>query len=377
MAVENGFIVLGDVSGYGEFIATTELEHSREILGELLSTLCECSPGKLNIAQLEGDAVFWLCGEDAPDLVDLLKEKFVEYHRRLRFMTLATTCPCRACAAIGALSLKFVVHRGSWVRQRIAGNDHFVGDDLVLAHRLLKNRVPSNEYILLTDVALRAVGMEGALPHEERVDHHGAVRCAYVELADLRARALTERTEHLERREAQWFDECDLSVSIARARYFLRQDAVGGWRGEHYGLLDGPEETSVSAANALTSSRSNAEAAHTVARQGARGSELGKEIHCHHEGDVELMRVVRSEREPGQSRTTFHIFGGRDAFYLTEILSETPTGSRIEVRVAWESIGDPRSRVHDGIVNLLKGDLDRLAAAVAAGRTTPVRRPSA
>src|SRR5438093_6597725 len=279
MTVENGFIVLGDVSGYGEFIATTELEHSREILGELLSTLCECSPGKLNIAQLEGDAVFWLCGEDAPDLVDLLKEKFVEYHRRLRFMTLATTCPCRACAAIGALSLKFVVHRGSWVRQRIAGNDHFVGDDLVLAHRLLKNRVPSNEYILLTDVALRAVGMEGALPHEERVDHHGAVRCAYVELADLRARALTERTEHLERREAQWFDECDLSVSIARARDFLRQDAVGGWRGEHYGLLDGPEETSVSAANALTSSRSNAEAAHTVARQGARGSELGKEIH--------------------------------------------------------------------------------------------------
>ena len=95
------------------------------------------------------------------------------------------------------------------------------------------------------------------------------------------------------------------------------------------------------------------------------------EIHCHHEGDVELMRVVRSEQEPGQSRTTFHIFGGRDAFYLTEILSETPRGSRIEVRVAWESVGDPKSRVNDGIANLLKGDLDRLAAAVAAGRTTP------
>ena len=74
MAVEHGFIVLGDVSGYGEFIATTELEHSREILAELLNTLCECAPGKLSIAQLEGDAVFWLCGDDAPDLVDLLPE---------------------------------------------------------------------------------------------------------------------------------------------------------------------------------------------------------------------------------------------------------------------------------------------------------------
>ena len=68
MAVEHGFIVLGDVSGYGEFIAKTELDHSREILAELLSTLCECAPGRLSIAQLEGDAVFWLCGEDAPEL---------------------------------------------------------------------------------------------------------------------------------------------------------------------------------------------------------------------------------------------------------------------------------------------------------------------
>src|SRR2546427_3363804 len=143
MAVQHGFIVLGDVSGYGEFIAKTELDHSREILAELLSTLCECAPGRLSVAQLEGDAVFWLCGEDAPDLVDLLEQKFVEYHRRLRFMTIATTCPCRACASVGALTLKFVVHSGSWVRQRVAGHDHFVGDDLVLAHRL-RSHPPSS-----------------------------------------------------------------------------------------------------------------------------------------------------------------------------------------------------------------------------------------
>ena len=58
MTIERGFIVIADVSGYGEFIATTELEHSREIVAELLSTLCECAPGALTIAQLEGDAVF-------------------------------------------------------------------------------------------------------------------------------------------------------------------------------------------------------------------------------------------------------------------------------------------------------------------------------
>ena len=360
MAVEHGFIVLGDVSGYGEFIAKTELDHSREILAELLSTLCECAPGRLSVAQLEGDAVFWLCAEDAPELVDLLEQKFVEYHRRLRFMTIATTCPCRACASVGALTLKFVVHSGSWVRQRVAGNDHFVGDDLVLAHRLLKNGVPSHEYILLTDAALRALATEGATPHEEHVEHHGVIRCGYIDLSELRIGALTERTDHLNRGEAQWLDERELPVSIARARDVVGQDALGGWRGEHFQLLEGPESSGDKRpADSLTS---GVGASHTLARKGARGSDLGQEVHCHHEGDVELMRVVRIDREAGRSRATFHIFGGRDAFYLTEILSETPTGSRIELRVAWEPIDDPKSRVSDAITGLLTGDLDRLAA---------------
>src|SRR5881397_91741 len=67
MAVEHGFIVLGDVSGYGEFIAKTELDHSREILAELLSTLCECAPGRLSVAQLEGDAVLAADGDPLRD----------------------------------------------------------------------------------------------------------------------------------------------------------------------------------------------------------------------------------------------------------------------------------------------------------------------
>ena len=125
-------------------------------------------------------------------------------------------------------------------------------------------------------------------------------------------------------------------------------------------MLEGPESSGdKGAADSLTS---GVEAAHTLARTGARGSDLGQEVHCHHEGDVELMRVVRIDREAGRSRATFHIFGGRDAFYLTEILSETPTGSRIELRVAWEPIDDPKSRLSDPLTDLLKGDLDRLAA---------------
>ncbi|MGH2473556.1 MAG: DUF2652 domain-containing protein [Candidatus Limnocylindria bacterium] len=186
------------------------------------------------------DAVFWLSDEHGAGLAECLKETFVEFHRRLRFMTLATTCRCRACASVGSLTLKFVVHRGEYVQQRVAGSDHFVGSDIVLAHRLLKNKVPSHEYILLTEAALAAVAAEGSVAHEEQVEQLGAVRCAYIELTSLRARALAERTEHLGRREAQVCFERSFRMSPERIRRVMRDESFHGI-GEHFELLEDPQ----------------------------------------------------------------------------------------------------------------------------------------
>ncbi len=373
MTVERGLIVLGDVSGYTEFIATTELEHSREILAELLGTLCESAPGNLRIAQLEGDAVFWLSDEHGADLAECLKEKFVEFHRRLRFMTLATTCGCRACASVGSLTLKFVVHRGEYVQQRVAGSDHFVGSDIVLAHRLLKNKVPSHEYILLTEAALAAVAAEGSVAHEEQVEHLGAVRCAYIELTSLRVRALAERTEHLGRREAQACFERTFPMSPERIRRVMRDVSLRGF-GEHFGLLEDPQglEDEADRSNARTPFIPRTGMKHVLERRGARGTALGQETHCHHreDGTGSVLRVIRSERDPNQSRTTMHVLGDTANFYVTQILSATPSGCLLELRYAWEPLGDPTVGVPEWLAEFVQEQLDQLAAVAAPSRTS-------
>ncbi len=365
MPIERGLIVIADVSGYGEFIATTELEHSREILAELLGTLCECAPGPLTVAQLEGDAVFWLCTADSPDLVELLNEKFVEFLRRVRFMTLAATCPCRACASVGSLTVKFIVHRGSFARQRVAGQDHFVGSDVVLAHRLLKNSLPSHEYILLTEAALAVVSAPGSVPHRERVDPVGVVRCQYIELSGLRARAVTERTEHLERHEAHVWFERTFPVPVERLRSVIREQSRLGWGGkgttvwEHYELYDDPRSLDLPGA-AL---------AHTLVRRGTRGGAVGLELHCHHQadgGEGSLLRVVRSESTSSQSRTTVHVVDPKSACYITTVLSEVASGSCIEVLYAWEPLDDPDVRAPRWISEMVERDLDRLSALLSA-----------
>src|ERR1700716_1572396 len=56
--VRQGCLVLADISGYSAYLAGVELEHSHDILADLLGVVADglCPP--LRLAKLEGDAVF-------------------------------------------------------------------------------------------------------------------------------------------------------------------------------------------------------------------------------------------------------------------------------------------------------------------------------
>src|SRR5205809_7074592 len=103
---------MADISGYTAFVAGTEQDHSQEILAELMEAISRSFGGKLTIDQVEGDAL--CCTTDRTDagVTDWLRETFRVFHRRLRDIRAATTCPCRGCAAGPALGPQFVGHRG-------------------------------------------------------------------------------------------------------------------------------------------------------------------------------------------------------------------------------------------------------------------------
>jgi uncharacterized protein YndB with AHSA1/START domain/class 3 adenylate cyclase len=188
MPTETGHLVLADISGYTAFVAETELEHSREILNELLETLVRGLAQSLRIGQIEGDAIFAL-GPDLPeDPQAWFAEIFIKFHRHLNAMKRVSTCPCKACMSVGTLTLKFVCHWGEFLPQSFLGKETFVGNAVNQVHRLLKNKVPSHEYLLVTQQtmerlppAMRALFM----PHHEEYDL-GAMECGWMDLAPLR-----------------------------------------------------------------------------------------------------------------------------------------------------------------------------------------------
>ena len=57
MTTHNGYLLIADISGYTQFLTSSELEHANPILQSLLSAMVEQVGEPLHFWKMEGDAV--------------------------------------------------------------------------------------------------------------------------------------------------------------------------------------------------------------------------------------------------------------------------------------------------------------------------------
>lgn len=187
---ERACLVIADISGYTSYLTGTEIDHAQDVLADLMELVIGRFQPTLRLAKLEGDAVFTYAPEaevDGSMLLDVLESTYFAFQRRVQSIRRGTTCQCNACVLVPSLNLKFCVHDGSFVRQRIAGQEELAGRDVILVHRLLKNSVSETTglhgYGLLTAATIEAMKMDpaalGMSPHLETYEHIGEVH-AYV-----------------------------------------------------------------------------------------------------------------------------------------------------------------------------------------------------
>ena len=97
------------------------------------------------ISRLEGDAVISYAPEasflQGQTMVEIIENTYVKFREARQRMRLNTSCGCNACQNIPNLDLKFFVHHGTYVLQKIANYTELVGNDVNAVHRLLKNRI--------------------------------------------------------------------------------------------------------------------------------------------------------------------------------------------------------------------------------------------
>lgn len=54
----HGHLVIADISGYTQFLTSSELDHANGIIGELLNAVIASIQAPLSVSSIEGDAVF-------------------------------------------------------------------------------------------------------------------------------------------------------------------------------------------------------------------------------------------------------------------------------------------------------------------------------
>lgn len=185
-----GTFVLADIGGYTSFLTGVAIEHATEITEDLLNTILRCNRNRWNLANIEGDCIFFYTeGLEPPaELVDHIRRLYKDFCGRTIDIAERAACPCGACTRTGELRLKFIVHTGEFETQRIADRTELVGADVITAHRLLKNSVPLDEYIIITNPDMSDLDTIGlpVINGTDTYEHSGTVEYSALDLAPVR-----------------------------------------------------------------------------------------------------------------------------------------------------------------------------------------------
>lgn len=158
--LESAFFCVPDITGFTKFMATTDIAFSREVIPSLLRKLIDCNVLKLKIGEIEGDAIFFYKTGRLPavgrvaaqctalyttfsDFIRSIKEDDPENYEKY--------------LADSQLGLKIIIHHGQISLHNIKGRIKLLGTDVIIAHKLLKNKIPDYNYILLTDKYLSKI----------------------------------------------------------------------------------------------------------------------------------------------------------------------------------------------------------------------------
>ena len=172
-----GYLLIADISGYTDFIRLHNMRtkplvgstlanmfeaHADKVIRDLLEAVIEKIEPVMQLNKLEGDAAFFFCPKSPDDfpadkIFDVMTRAHEAFNQKSSDLVFVQACGCDPCLQSKNLRLKIVAHKGTFSIQKIRNFEEVTGEDVILAHRLLKNSLKSNEYWLVTDPFLKGL----------------------------------------------------------------------------------------------------------------------------------------------------------------------------------------------------------------------------
>ncbi len=190
-AERDTFVVIPDISGYTRFMHLTRFAagHAQFVVSQLLDVMITAALPSLSPTRVGGDSVMFYAVSERDDpesgvsgsgVAAAVQDMVTAFYRKRDELLAGNLCPCEACEHIPGLELKVVVHRGDIMHYRLRGLEDLSGMAVIEAHRLLKNSVGRNHYVLVSEAAAENVRLHWELEpekHRESYEGIGEVAC--------------------------------------------------------------------------------------------------------------------------------------------------------------------------------------------------------
>ncbi|MDX2443333.1 MAG: DUF2652 domain-containing protein [Bacteroidales bacterium] len=151
--MKKSLLFIPDISGFTEFVQLTEVAHSQHVIAELLEILIDATAQEFQLAEIEGDALFFYKEGEILSLEKLLSKVetvFTAFYSHLKLLKTNRICPCNACASAPNLELKIIVHSAELQFMTVQDKRKPFGSQVIEVHRLMKNSIDSENYLLLS-----------------------------------------------------------------------------------------------------------------------------------------------------------------------------------------------------------------------------------
>ena len=191
-------ICIPDISGFTKFMSDTNIELSSVVIPSLLNNIIYTNKIGFKVSEIEGDAILFYRTGELPAfkyLIDQCKTFFTEFYKQLEVLRLKYKKNDDITNIKDILGLKIILHYGKEIGAvQIGKSIKLMGEDVIVAHRLLKNDISCDEYLLVSEDVLSEYKDEtiernfewGELKeNDEQYKHIGEVKYRYIKLKSL------------------------------------------------------------------------------------------------------------------------------------------------------------------------------------------------
>lgn len=149
---KKGIVFIPDISGYSRFVSRTDNTSGAKVISEMLASIIESNYLAFSISEIEGDAIlFYRYGYPYP--IPLILN---QYEAMLKSFKAVVERLVPSFPQVRLLSLKLIVHYGPIEEFVIDGRRKLYGNTVVEAHKLLKNSMDKDTYVLITEAYVKA-----------------------------------------------------------------------------------------------------------------------------------------------------------------------------------------------------------------------------